>query len=214
MVNYHPSDELLMAFSAGQEPNALGLMVSCHVEKCASCKRRMAFYENLGGEMLAHTAPQEVKPAVLDGVLAKLDDADPQESPGAAIACPDPKLPRALWRFLPEGLNSIKWSGMSRSIKEFELPLSDEQFTAKLYKIAAGKELPEHTHRGKEFTLVMSGSFSDLAGKYNEGDFILADTTTIHQPKASIEEDCICFAVLDAPLKMTGFFGRMLNPFL
>jgi len=29
-----------------------------------------------------------------------------------------------------------------------------------------------------------------------------------------MDRDCICFAVMDAPPKMTGFFGRMLNPFL
>jgi putative transcriptional regulator len=103
---------------------------------------------------------------------------------------------------------------MTRSIKEFELPISDQQLTAKFYKIAAGKELPEHTHRGNEFTLVMAGSFADNAGEYRQGDFILADTHTIHQPKASNDCDCICFAVMDAPLKMTGFFGRLLNPFL
>jgi putative transcriptional regulator len=71
-----------------------------------------------------------------------------------------------------------------------------------------------HTHRGNEYTLVLDGSFSDKAGDYHQGDFILADTQTIHQPKAANDGDCICFAVTDAPLKMTGFFGRLLNPFL
>jgi putative transcriptional regulator len=60
----------------------------------------------------------------------------------------------------------------------------------------------------------MSGSFSDRTCDYSEGDFILADQSTTHQPRASMDQDCICLAVMDAPLKMTGLFGRMLNPFL
>jgi RNA polymerase sigma-70 factor, ECF subfamily len=96
------------------------------------------------------------------------------------------------------------------------LPEEQRQIVYKVYfegkshtEIAARKELPVHTHRGNEYTLVMAGSFSDASG-----DFILADTHVTHQPRAWEREDCICFAVMDAPLKMTGFFGRLLNPFL
>ena len=123
-------------------------------------------------------------------------------------------MPRPLRRLVPSHYDDLPWTGFSRSIKQFELPVSDARYKARFYRIAAGKELPEHTHRGNEFTLVMEGSFSDDSGEYQTGDFILADTSTVHQPKAAPSEDCICFAVLDAPLKMTGLFGRMLNPFM
>ncbi len=204
-----------MQFSAGQMPNALGIMVACHLETCHHCNRRIKVYEQLGGEIMQDTAPVEVGSNVLSELLLKLDKPETEESSAQKpYASVDPRIPRPLSRFVPSYFDQLEWSGMSRSIKEFELPISDTQYSAKLYKISAGKELPVHTHKGNEFTLVMDGSFSDKAGDYHQGDFILADTQTVHQPKAADNADCICFAVLDAPLKMTGFFGRMLNPFL
>ena len=214
-----------MSFSAGQMPDALGIIIACHIEKCPLCKERAAFYEQLGGQILMSTEPSPLAPQVLDKLLCELD----AEHDGAANEGQTPNeaqtsiiteiqqikhLPKPLRRFVSKEFSQLPWSGMSKSLKEFELPISGNGYTAKFYKISAGKELPVHTHRGNEYTLVLDGSFSDTAGEYHQGDFILADTQTIHQPKAANDADCICFAVTDAPLKMTGFFGRMLNPFL
>ncbi len=204
-----------MQFTAGQMSNALGIMVACHLEACQDCRNRIRVYEQLGGEIIQETPPVEVSGNLLSKVLSRLDEPEPDQSKlKQASIVADPRIPRPLTRFVPGYFDQLEWTGLSKSIKEYKLPISDQHYTAKLYKIAAGKELPVHTHKGNEFTLVMDGSFSDNAGQYHKGDFILADTQTVHQPKADDHSDCICFAVLDAPLKMTGFFGRMLNPFL
>lgn len=214
-----------MSFSAGQMPDALGIIVACHLENCAHCRQRAAFYERLGGEILLETEGIRVEPQLLDNLLCRLDSPEPKAANefnqgihGADTPAAELKriqnLPKPLRRFVTREFAQLPWTGMSRNIKEFELPISGNGYTAKFYKIAAGKELPVHTHRGNEYTLVLDGSFWDKAGEYHKGDFILADTQTIHQPRAANDGDCICFAVMDAPLKMTGFFGRMLNPFL
>jgi len=233
MANYHPSDELLMSFSAGQMPDALGIIVACHLEKCAHCRQRAALYDRLGGEILMDTEENPLAPQVLESLLCKLDSPDPTAANESVIQQTASKqsssiqttsaaseiklienLPKPLRRFVSKEFEQLPWTGMSKSLKEFVLPISGNGYTAKFYKIAAGKELPVHTHKGNEYTLVLDGSFSDKSGDYKQGDFILADTHTIHQPKAANDGDCICFAVTDAPLQMTGFFGRMLNPFL
>ena len=177
----------------------------------------VSIYSTLGGEILAESAPITVSESLLPDLLAKIQEPDHPVLPDIPTDKPtnhSPNVPKPISRFIPSDINALPWKGFTSSIKEYKLPISDDQYTAKLYKIAAGKELPEHTHMGNEYTYVMSGSFSDKAGCYGQGDFILTDTTTIHQPKAAKEADCICFAVLDAPLKMTGLFTRMLNPFL
>lgn len=210
MANYHPADELLMQFAAGQLSNALGVMVACHLENCEQCRQQTRLYDQLGGELLSEQDEVQVSSSILDQAWTKIQ----QPSPAVAVPTGDLRLPRPLRRFVPEYYDDLPWSGFSKSIQQWDLPISDSQYTARFYKIAAGKELPEHTHKGNEFTLVMSGSFSDKAGDYHPGDFILADQTTRHTPRAHMEEDCICFAVMDGPLKLTGFFGAMINPFL
>lgn len=214
MANYHPNNEFLMSFAAGQLSNSLGIMIACHLEQCEQCRRQTSKYEALGGEILASIESQKVSPDLISQIMDKIDhqaDIKPDTMPAAAK---NYDIPRPLRRFVPDNFDDLKWSGMSRNIREYTIDIDDPEYTAKFYKIKAGKELPEHTHEGSEFTMVMSGSFSDRTCHYHRGDFILADEQTVHQPRASLDADCICFAVMDAPLKMTGFFGRMLNPFM
>ena len=229
MANYHPADELLMQFAAGQLTNALGIQAACHLESCKQCQHKVRLYEQLGGDLIDISSPVEVETNAKSKLLAALHQqqatgeqttikSEAESSLDAfykeQLSKANQRLPKPLRRFVPEYYDNLPWKGLSKSIQSYDLPFSDEQYTARFYKIAAGKELPQHTHNGNEFTLVMSGSFADLSGDYHPGDFVLADHSTHHQPKAHDKEDCICFAVTDAPLKMTGFFGRMLNPFL
>jgi len=229
MANYHPADELLMQFAAGQLTNALGIQTACHLESCSKCLKKVFIYEQLGGDLIDISSPVDVdteaKSRLLETLHAKRAAGELRTSNSESIETlgpvfrqqldqADQRLPKPLRRFIPTHYEHLPWSGLSKNIQSYDLPFSDEQYTARFYKIAAGKELPQHTHRGNEFTLVLSGSFSALSGDYHPGDFVLANTSTHHQPKAHDKEDCICFAVTDAPLKMTGFFGRLLNPFL
>jgi putative transcriptional regulator len=224
MANYHPADELLMQFAAGQLTNALGIQAACHLESCKKCRLKVRLYEQLGGDLIDISTPVELETNAKSRLLSNLQKqkntatslvSDEQSAVyQQQIANANQRLPKPLRRFVPDYYENLPWAGFSKSIQSYDLPFSDDQYTARFYKIAAGKELPQHTHKGNEFTLVMSGSFSDLSGDYHPGDFVLADTSTHHQPRAHEREDCICFAVTDAPLKMTGFFGRMLNPFM
>lgn len=216
MANYHPNDELLMSFAAGQLPDALGLMIACHLETCTACRESVHRYEALGGDILEQCSEESVSPDLLEKTLSMLDANDSEQAESFERTSYErlKNIPRPLRRFIKNDYDELEWSGFSKNIREFPLQIDDDRYTTKLYRIKAGQELPEHTHEGNEFTLVMCGSFSDRTCDYNEGDFILADQSTTHQPRASMDQDCICLAVMDAPLKMTGMFGRMLNPFL
>jgi len=77
--------------------------------------------------------------------------------------------------------------------------------------VKAGAALPQHTHEGAEYTLLLTGGFSDETGHYRRGDVAIADPSIDHRPVADEGEDCICLAVTDAPLRLTGRFGRYLN---
>jgi len=80
-----------------------------------------------------------------------------------------------------------------------------------LIKIKGGSKVPNHTHKGTEVTVVMSGAFKDGYGEYSVGDFLIRDSSISHSPSADV--DCICLAVTDAPLHYTGMFGPLINWF-
>ncbi|MFT7108960.1 MAG: putative transcriptional regulator [Psychrobacter glaciei] len=224
MAHYHPNHELLMQFAAGQLGNALGIMVACHLESCAECRQTSNQFEHLGGDILDSLDEVDISPDFISRTMAKLTEVALADSMSKLTETStdsskdtlkiNSEFPKPLQRFLPASLDQLSWYGVSKNIKQFDLSFSDKKYTAKFYKIKAGKELPQHTHRGQEFTLVVDGAFSDEGGSYHKGDFILADTSIKHQPKAHADCDCICFAVTNAPLQFTGFWGKMLNPFM
>jgi len=61
---------------------------------------------------------------------------------------------------------------------------------------------------------VLAGSFSDEQGRFARGDLEEADEDLQHQPVAGSEEDCICLAVTDAPLRFSSRFLRIVQPIL
>jgi putative transcriptional regulator len=81
----------------------------------------------------------------------------------------------------------------------------------RLLAIEPGKRMPRHTHEGQELTLVLQGSFADATGAYAKGDVATADASIDHQPQAGGRELCLCLAVEDAPLRLTGFNGALLG---
>lgn len=114
-------------------------------------------------------------------------------------------------------LNALPWQRRMRGLDEIELAPQPGRPNApriKLVRIRAGHAAPRHTHTGTELTVVLAGGFHDEFGRYRRGDVLYHDATVDHQPVADPGEDCLCLSVLDAPLRLTGPLGRMLNPFL
>ena len=63
--------------------------------------------------------------------------------------------------------------------------------TIKLIKMDPGTSVPLHSHNGKEYILVLEGSFNDEYGSYSKGDLQINDSNIKHTPIASKENCCI-----------------------
>jgi len=74
--------------------------------------------------------------------------------------------------------------------------------------------VPEHSHRGRELTVVLSGAFNDGETLFVRGDVEDADDSVQHVPTATAEADCICLAVTEAPLRFRSWVVRALQPIL
>ena len=83
-----------------------------------------------------------------------------------------------------------------------------------MLKVDPGIQLPNHTHTGTEFTLVLSGAFSHAGGRFGPGDIEEADDQVEHVPVVEAGEACICLVAMDGKLKLLGPMARMLQPFV
>lgn len=221
MVQHLPPDELLLDYATGSLPEPLALLVAAHVTLSPETRRQVREMEAVGGAMMETVEPAKLSDGALDAVLARLDEAPQSADEKAAETKPqtaqpkgDGRVPAPLRSYLADGLETIEWRHRGGSVAEFDLLPDYPGFKTRLLKLKAGSRVPQHTHGGAEYTLVLEGSFTDETGRYGRGDVSVADPEVTHQPQAGSECDCICLAVTDAPLKMTGPFGRILNYFV
>ncbi len=209
MIAHHPPIDMLLDYAAGSLATGPRLVVASHAAFCADCRQQIDRFASVGGAMLDAIEPVAVSDQVLTRIMAAIDQA-PQvqaEPPRGELA---KVLPFPLRRYVD---SSAKWRRAGLGIDEIELPLASQQHRASLLRIRAGGAMAVHRHEGVEYTVVLAGGFSDAGAHYGVGDLCLAASPE-HMPVADAGQDCICLAVLDAPLALTGPFGRLLNPLL
>ena len=219
MSAYHPDDVTLMNYAAGSISIPEALAVAMHLCFCHECRTQIKNLNRLGGAMLETITPASQDDAAFDALMATLEPhaATPLEQDHAPARSAPQAQPFAnpLARYLPASLKDLAWQRQSSEISKFDLTslINVAGFKVVLQKINAGAKVPTHTHKGSEFTVVLTGGFSDELGVYHQGDFIARDSSHKHSPTALQNEDCICLTVLNAPLKFTGWY-RLLNPFM
>jgi len=68
-----------------------------------------------------------------------------------------------------------------------------------------------HTHRGEEWTMVLTGSYHDETGRYLPGDVQTTTPDIFHCPVADEGPVCINLAVTDAPLIFKGLLPTVIG---
>ena len=110
-------------------------------------------------------------------------------------------------------VENIKWKSVGGGIKQAIL-VNNKDASARLLSIPPGAQLPDHSHKGLEMTMVLQGSFSDEIDSFHRGDVELGDDHLTHTPKAGMDEHCICIAATQAPLVFNSWLPKLLQPFI
>ena len=211
-VTHHLTDELLMAYAAGNLPEAFGLIVATHISMCDECRARLASFDAVGGTLLDACEAKPMEAGSLDAVMALINGSAPVKD---EIRLPEGEgiVPAPLVDYVGRDFADVKWRGLGGGVKHAVIKTGGKA-TARLLKIPAGMKMPDHGHKGLEATLVLQGAFSDEDGRYGRGDIEIADEHLDHTPVAEAGEDCICLTVTAAPLKFNSWFPRIAQPFL
>jgi putative transcriptional regulator len=215
MTPHPPPTELLLDYASGSLAEGPALLVATHLAYSPQARSDVAALEAAAGEMLASMPAEALDEDALARTLSRIDaasDPAPVERPTEdAARIVGAAIPAALRRYLPE---DARWRSALGGIEEIELPLGDKSYRATLMRIGAGRGLPVHRHAGSEYTLVLAGGFADGRDRFDRGDICVADPSVEHRPVADADQPCICLVVAEAPVVLTGLFGRLLNPFL
>lgn len=208
------ADEWLVDYAAGAAPEAVAVLLNAHLSLCPEARATVTRLDAVGGLMLDRIEPAALAPDALDRMLARLDRPAP-----LAVAQPvrasHPLLPDALIPYAGDNLEALAWRRVVKGVEEAILPTGlPASHKMSMLRIAGGRAIPEHTHYGDELLLVLDGGFEDGHGHYLRGDVCASDETVVHQPTADRTGDCLCLAVTTGPVKLTGGWGRLINPLL
>jgi putative transcriptional regulator len=215
-VKHHISDAFLLDYASGSLSEGWSLAVASHLALCPQCRRRLAAMEGAAGALLDKAAQTESEDEAWARFKARAVDAPEIEevAPQAATARSTTVLPEPLRSYVGGDMADLKWRALGRGAYQILIDTQDRETQVRLLRIPAGKPVPEHTHDGRELTLVLSGSFRDGDALFCRGDIEEADGDLLHTPTATDGEDCICLAVTEAPLKFTSWIVRLVQPIL
>jgi putative transcriptional regulator len=216
-IRHHLSDDLLVSYAAGSLAEGWSIAVATHLALCPDCRKRLALAESIGGELLEASDISPEADSSWEAVRSRIAQSAPTqvETPRAApVVQRDNGLPEPLRSYLGGDVDTLRWRSLGRGASQIRIQTADTETQVRLLRIPAGKPVPEHSHGGRELTLVLSGSFADGKDVFARGDIEDADASLTHQPIATPGEDCICLAVTDAPLRFSSWIVRAIQPIL
>ncbi|MEZ8624186.1 ChrR family anti-sigma-E factor [Vibrio splendidus] len=230
MIKHHPNAAILKDFVDGTLADSVSLIVSSHVELCEHCQQQVSMltaqaadtvFESDTSAFENDTARLKLSDSEMDAFLADDEEFDfdaidqiTADSSQAIEMTPEvQQVTVADTTFtIPRALNSVArkdWMNLGK-ISRARLDFDDEAHHTSLLHIDKDGQVPCHTHKGFEITLLLEGSFEDEMGVYNKGDFIWLDGEHTHQP--ATKEGCVCLTVSSDALYFTKGASQLFNP--
>ncbi|MCC5517453.1 transcriptional regulator [Vibrio splendidus] len=230
MIKHHPNAAILKDFVDGTLADSVSLIVSSHVELCEHCQQQVSMltaqaadsvFESYTSAFESDTSGLQLSDSEMDAFLSDDGEFDfdaiaqiTADSSQAIEVTPEvQQVTVADTTFtIPRALNSVArkdWMNLGK-ISRARLDFDDEAHHTSLLHIDKDGQVPCHTHKGFEITLLLEGSFEDEMGVYNKGDFIWLDGDHTHQP--ATKEGCVCLTVSSDALYFTKGVSQLFNP--
>jgi putative transcriptional regulator len=196
-------NELIFDYSSGNLGEAKSLFTSMYLYLNSIAAKKSSIFDNILADNLndiENIFPKNLKYS--DCIKGKMEASHKKNN----IIDLNP-----LSSFLGD-IKNVKWKSIYKGFKEYSLPITDKD-SIKLIKMDPGISVPLHSHNGKEYILVLDGSFCDEYGEYNKGDMQINDQKIKHNPTASDKNGCICLSITENDIIFFGKFGFFLNLF-
>lgn len=207
------SDDIITEYAAGKLSPAKHIIVACQSEISETVAKRVAFTENIAASMLEDIETKSLSPLFMGNVLASLP---PQES--ANVNKMDDPIeglaPKSLRHMLGHGLKDMKWKSLVPGVAVHDIlgnRKTKEGDRLYLLKAKGGMRMPDHSHTGEEWSLILTGSYTVGETRFTRGDLHIEDETETHAPHIDEGEDCICLVMTQGPLKMQGWLPKLVQ---
>lgn len=203
MILHHPSEAMLIAYGAGQLPEAHRIVMRAHLARCPQCAQAANLACEIGGVLLDEIAPVAMEAHALETTLARLDLRDAR-APRAPVPTSVADFATGRWWWIGPGIRIMPLRRRDRDDTRLDL-----------LRVAPGVALPGHGHSGFELTCVLQGGFRDETGDYLAGDMAEGDAKMEHRPEAlRLGEECICLVATTGRLRAHDWLARLVQPLI
>lgn len=222
-IRHHVEDELLVAYAAGDLPEAVALFVTAHAALCVACRSTILRWEDIGGEMLVDLPGTNMSDSALPSTLDRLENlglgvARNGSDPATAVAPPltvhpeaSDVLPLPILEYLGGSIENLRWKWILPGVRQADLPLHHEGIPVRINRLSSFVRIPLHTHRGPEYTLILSGGFQDEHGTYERGDVHVLGAQDRHAQRVLPGAPCLCLVVNSDRLVPLTLIGRLMG---
>ena len=194
-------NELIFGYSSGNLGEAKSLFTSMYLYLNSIAAKKALVFDNILAENLSELKDIKLKKLKYTDCLKTASSMKNNENSSVN------PLSRQVGN-----LNNIDWKSVYKGFKEFNIPVNDSD-SVKLIKMDPGTSVPLHSHNGKEYILVLEGSFCDEYGEYQKGDMQINDQQIKHNPTACNSDGCVCLSITENDVVFFGKFGSVLNLF-
>ena len=207
------TETALTNYAAGKLSPAKHTLVSYAIELNPKLAQAGEFNMAVAASMLDDVRPVALSPLFMGKVLEKLSFE--RSEPVANDRFATPTLPGALKPLIKHiDAGNIPWKSLFPGVAIHEvLGNRKSKRGERLYllKVKSGMQMPEHSHDGQEWALIISGSYSVNQKIYRRGDLHIENEHTSHSPLVCEGEDCICLVMTEAPLVMKGLLPKLVQ---
>jgi putative transcriptional regulator len=207
------NEERLAAYAAGAASPAIRLLFETRAALQAQALLDCRLADGVAGSFLDTETPAAMAEGALEAALAAIDAVEITPAghrkaariAGAAIQ-ELLDLPEPLRELALEAAGRTGWKFAGPGLKVLPLDLDSDE-DVDLLRIEPGHGAPKHDHSGMEYTLVVTGAFSDEAGTFGPGDVSIRQPGEVHRPIADPGPVCFALAVSEGPIALTGALG-------
>ncbi len=194
-------NELIFDFASGSLGVSKSIFASTYLQLNSKASKLHEKFETLLGDDLFENEDAQITNLKYSDCISDKDNLEPKPT---LDVTPITKI------FGP--IEDLKWKQIYKGFSEFTPDLNDKD-ELKIIKMDPGASVPIHSHGGREYILVLSGSFCDEYGEYKKGDIQINDQKIKHTPIACKDSGCVCLTITEKDVIFFGKFGSFLNLF-
>lgn len=180
-----------MAYAAATAPEAVAVLVACHLTFCGRCREVVGDLDALAPALAPSADATELPP--VEALFDRLSSDVAPSGPPSRRPDDDP-LPRPL-RERVGGLADLAWRRLPLGVAQAWLELDGAH--AFLVDFPAGMTLPDHHHEGVERAMPLVGGFRAEGVSYGPGDLSVAEGDAVHHVQVDEDGRCLCLFVND-----------------